>query len=333
MSIELQRYQQTGAVAPHQPHQPEPGGVVALREWAESARAAHAVAESLVQTSFVPEAFRNKPHEATAAILSGAEVGLSPMASLRSFDIISGTAAPRALTLRAIVQSRGHEIWEVETTATRAIVRGRRAGSEQVQESVWNIDRAKGLGLLTKHNWKSQPKAMLIARATAECCRLVAADAILGVPYAFEELDDGTPEAGERRTAQRRTTRAKATVDRPAPAAASEPEPPALEGPPLPGEEDEDSATPAVTRAQLTKIHAQLGDLKVTERADKLTTVGLLVRRTLESSSDLTKNEASALIEKLDDVLAATEPLREFDLLLSAFEDDDSAPEAGGEQS
>jgi hypothetical protein len=330
MSIELQRYQQTDAVAPYQPHQPEPGGVVALREWAESARAAHAVAESLVQTSFVPEAFRNKPHEATAAILSGAEVGLSPMASLRSFDIISGTAAPRALALRAIVQSRGHEIWEVETTATRAIVRGRRAGSEQVQESVWNIDRAKGLGLLGKHNWKAQPKTMLIARATAECCRLVAADAILGVPYAFEELDDGTPEAGERRTAQRRTTRAKATVDRPAAAPNPAPE---LEGPPLPGEEDEDSATPAVTRAQLTKIHAQLGDLKVTERADKLTTVGLIVRRTLESSNDLTKNEASALIEKLDDVLAATEPLREFDLLLSAFEDDDSAPEAGGEQS
>jgi hypothetical protein len=31
------------------------------------------------------------------------------------------------------------------------------------------------------------PQAMLAARATSEVCRLVAADAILGMPYSSEE--------------------------------------------------------------------------------------------------------------------------------------------------
>ena len=185
--------------------------LVSLTEWAQAAQAAHEVAVSLVQTSFVPESFRNKPHEATAAILSGDEIGLSPMAALRSFDVIQGTAAPRAITLRAVVQSKGHEVWQVEATDTRAVFRGRRRGSEHVEESVWTIERARSLGLVGKQNWKNQPKAMLMARATAEVCRLIAADALLGIPYSVEELRDeltvAEPDVAPAapRTAQRRT--------------------------------------------------------------------------------------------------------------------------------
>src|SRR5918997_833288 len=106
--MSLETYQDaSNGVATYQPPAPatRPRTVQRLTEWAESARAAHQVAESLVRTAFVPEAFRNKAHEATAAILAGDEVGLSPMASLRAFDIIQGTAAPRAITHRAVVQS------------------------------------------------------------------------------------------------------------------------------------------------------------------------------------------------------------------------------------
>ena len=142
------------ALAPYQSTPAEltrPRTVQRLTEWAESAQAAYSVAEKLVKTSFVPEAFRDKPHEATAAILAGDEVGLSPMASLRAFDIIKGTAAPRAITHRAVVQSRGHEVWQVEATDSRAVFRGRRAGSEHVEESVWTIDRARKLGVGLEH--------------------------------------------------------------------------------------------------------------------------------------------------------------------------------------
>ena len=164
--------------------------VARLSEWAQSAEAAYVVAERLVQSSFVPAGFKGKPIEAAAAILAGSEVGLSPMAALRSFDVIQGQAAPRAITLRAIVQSFGHEV-VVESTATRCLMRGRRRGSSEWQQSLWTLDRAKDLGLTSKDGWKKQPTAMLVARATSEICRLVAADAILGIGYTTEELNDG----------------------------------------------------------------------------------------------------------------------------------------------
>jgi hypothetical protein len=176
-------------------YQPEPVDLPAVFEsdlirWARDAREAHAIATSLVTTSFVPDSMRGKPHEAAAAILTGAEIGLTPMAALRSIDIIQGTPAMRAHALRGLVQSRGHDVWVHEATGSRAVVQGRRKGSQAVQESVWTLDRAKALGLLNKQNWKTQPQAMLVARATSELCRLIASDVLLGIPYSVEELDD-----------------------------------------------------------------------------------------------------------------------------------------------
>lgn len=164
--------------------------VARLAQWAQAASATHQMATTLVQTSFVPQAFRGKAVEATAAMLAGAEVGLSPMASLRSFDVIQGTAAPRANTLRAIVQSMGHQIRVVESSDTVAIVEGCRRGEDTWQRSEWTIERARRMKLTGKDNWQNQPQAMLVARATAECARLIASDAILGIPYAAEEISD-----------------------------------------------------------------------------------------------------------------------------------------------
>jgi len=202
-----------------------------LMQWVETARAVQQIAVGLVRTSFVPAAFKNKPDEATAAILAGHEVGLDPIASLHAFDIINGTAAPRAVTLRAILQSLGHDIWIEEQTDTRAVVKGQRKGSARVHTSEWDLKRATGLKLTGKDNWKSQPKAMLIARATAECCRMTASDAVMGMPYSAEELLDATPKP-IRATATRapRTIREAASAE---PAAEPAAEPP-TDAPPDP---------------------------------------------------------------------------------------------------
>lgn len=163
---------------------------VQLAQWAQAADAAYRLAESLCATQFAPAAYRGKPLEGAAAILAGAEVGLSPLASLRAFDNIQGTPAPKAITLRAIAQARGHEIRVLESTPDRAVVAGRRKGDEDWQSSTWTIERAQQMGLTTKAQWKQQPAAMLVARATAEVCRWVASDAIMGMPYTAEEIRD-----------------------------------------------------------------------------------------------------------------------------------------------
>lgn len=162
-----------------------------LEQWAHDARQAYAVAESLAKTSFAGQ-FKGKPEEITAVILAGQELGLKPMASLKSVDIIQGTPALRAHAMRAVVQAQGHEIELVESTNDRCVMRGRRKGAEEWQTVEWTTERAEKLGLLGKDQWKKQRPTMLIARATGEMSRLIASDALHGMPYVVEELEGYT---------------------------------------------------------------------------------------------------------------------------------------------
>lgn len=297
--------------------QPVTARVRSLVEWRDEAQAAHALATGLVDTSFVPKQFRGKPIEGAAAILAGSEVGLSPLASLRSFDVIEGTASPRALTLRAIVQSLGHSLIVVESTEHRCVIRGRRRGEQEWQESVWTIQRAQRLKLTGKDNWQKQPQAMLLARATAECARMIAADALLGIPYTLEELADEVAVELEPRTRTVRRQQPAAVEAAPAPAAPAVAPPAARSDgyagrpvedtglPPLPGEDATESAAGpggdrAATAAQLKKMGAVFGALTVTDRAERLALTSRIVGRGITTASDLTRDEAKTLIDTLE---------------------------------
>lgn len=83
------------------------------------------------------------------------------------------------------------------------------------------------------------------------------------------------------------------------------------------------------TQTQLTRIHAQLGELGVKERAEKLPVVSTLIGRQLGSSSELTKDEAEWLGKQLKGVLADDEPARAFDDWLSEMRI--AAQQSGGE--
>lgn len=169
-----------------EPTTPQQTGT-AMETWAREARVIAQVAESISKTSFAGQ-LRGKPDEVTAVILAGNELGLKPMAALKAVDIIQGTPALRAHAMRGLVQSHGHEIELVESSPEHCLMRGRRKGAERWQEVEWPIARAAKLGLTDKAEWKKQPQTMLIARATGELCRLIAADVLHGMPYAAEEL-------------------------------------------------------------------------------------------------------------------------------------------------
>ena len=147
---------------------------VSLREWAIDLEAAAGIARAIVGTPFVPDQLRIwiNPAErdpakkmldvdqtvatVSAVLLAGQELALPPMASLRAFTVIRGTVAMYAVAARALLLSHGHEIIIRESTSTRAIVDGRRAGAEQWQRSIWDIDRAKIAKLYPGHpdgNW------------------------------------------------------------------------------------------------------------------------------------------------------------------------------------
>lgn len=188
-------------IATQQETPPAPTDMSALMLWARDANQAHRIAQMLAKTSFVPASLRGKAEDITAALLAGQELGLQPMATLRSIDIIQGTPALRAHAMRGLVQSHGHKVWIVEQGPTRVVMRGARrivtlmgaAQYEPEQEVVWTLDRASQLGLIGKPEWKKQPATMLTARATGEICRLIASDVLYAMPYAAEELDEEQP--------------------------------------------------------------------------------------------------------------------------------------------
>jgi len=160
-----------------------------LAVWADDMQVAGELALKLKATSHA-KSFAGNTAEIAMAILAGAELGLKPIAALQSFDVIQGQPRPRAHAIRGMVQSRGHSVQVVEASATLVRMRGRRRGEQEWQEVVWTIERATQLGLTSKDQWKKQPETMLKARATAEICRLIAADVLHAMPYAAEEVDE-----------------------------------------------------------------------------------------------------------------------------------------------
>jgi hypothetical protein len=185
------RPEPTAELAVHQAGQYADASVARLARWAEQADAAVRIADLVVNTTMCPRAYRGKRDEAAAAILAGAELNLNPMASLRAFDDIQGTPAPKAITLRAVVQARGHDLEIAEAGPTRAVARGRRKGSENWQTVEWTIERATQAGYPAKNaRWKADPTAQLVARATAELARWLDSAAIMGLPISAEEIAD-----------------------------------------------------------------------------------------------------------------------------------------------
>lgn len=184
----IQPHEAPAEVATRDAHPPAESPAADLIAWAEEARHAHQIAQSLAKSSFVPASMKGSAENVTAAILAGRELGLQPMASLRSMDIIQGTPALRAHAMRGLIQSHGHSVQLVESSPTRCVMRGRRRGEAEWQEVTWTIERAAQLGLTGKDQWKRQPQTMLEARATGQICRLIASDAIHAMPYASEEL-------------------------------------------------------------------------------------------------------------------------------------------------
>jgi hypothetical protein len=312
----------------------DPEAALSLRGWAEEAQAAAGIARALAPTAFVPDhlrvytnpaerdpAKRVLDHDATVAqvtavLLAGQELEFGPMASLRAFVIIRGTVALFAIAARALLLRHGHEVIVAESTSSRAIVRGRRAGTDDWQTAIWDLDRAKLAGLFPGHpdgNWRKQTKAMLVARASAEVSRWVAADAMLGLPLIAEEVDDGgagsadydgqaqepasapPPKGGaKRKTGPRAALPSGPPLVVPDPPVA--PEPPSSE--PAPGQ-------PRPTKAQLAKLHAGLRDMHITGAEEGLALVSAWAGRRITSTGHLSRDEMNTVLDRISALLAA----------------------------
>lgn len=283
------RMDQPNGLAVHQNNQHTPT-MVSLVEWAHELQAAASLAEALCRTSFVPKHFAGKPAETAAAILTGFELGLSPMAAVRAIFVISGTPGMYAKSMVAVVQSRGHQVWIPEQSDERVVVRGQRKGSAHVYETVWDRARVVKAKLTGNAKYQENPQQMMVARGQAEICRQVASDALHGIPYAVEEFDD-LPPVTATATVGRVTAAEILGTDEAAP---EQPTPPAE------SQAATEEARGGITTPQSRKMYALLKQTGREDRDVALVYIAGVIDREITSTKDLGVVEAGQVIDALE---------------------------------
>ena len=135
-----------------------------------------------------------KPEEAAMLILTGAELGLSPMLALRGIYVVSGKPVLSADLMVAVIRRSGQcESWRVvESTGDRCTITTRRRGESHDATRTWTMADAKRAGVTGKSVWAQYPAAMLRHRCAADLAREVYPDVLMGL-YDPEELG-GEPE-------------------------------------------------------------------------------------------------------------------------------------------
>lgn len=270
--------------------------------WVDVMGPAAELAERIYRTEFVKGALRGRPEAVLACILAGHEVGVGPLQALAKIDVIDGKPTMSSELMRGLVLRGGHDIWVEENTTTRVTVCGRRVGREFVSKVTWTMDDAQRAGLKGKQNWQKYPRAMLLARATSELCRLMFADVLGGISYSVEELEDGDERPSE--VAVVEAPPARATVKRQArharPQPAELPQAAVVDGPPLPGEDGFDQ--PIGVRGEQLKARAQVVATKARRaKVDRKTAVREATFGEKDSARELTAEEAADTLRIIDE--------------------------------
>lgn len=275
---------------------PQTTAVLSLVDYAAEVEVAYTIAQKLCASQLVPKHFQGKPADGAVAILTGKELGITPIAALRSIFIINNTPGMYAKVMVAVAQSRGHRVWVAEQSDDRVVVKGTRRGEPEVYETVWTPERVKLAGLESNPKYKTSRQQMMVARGQAEIARQVAADALHGIPYSVEELEDMPPIQA---TA---TVRRVSVRDIPvAEPAAVETEPVDIgDAPTVP------QATPEQWSYILDLIRRACGGRATQKVVNEY--LSPMLGRDVSGPKDLTQDEVESVVSKLVDLTNIAEP-------------------------
>lgn len=146
----------------------------------------------VTEGDLVPQAYRGKPANALVAIGLGQAMGLTPAEALYRIDVIQGKPTASAELIASNVRKAGHKL-RVEVDEQAKSVRATiwRADDPEFPHSVVrDMAWAQQMGLSNKDNYKKQPTTMLQWRAISAVARLACSEALYGVTYTPDEVED-----------------------------------------------------------------------------------------------------------------------------------------------
>lgn len=236
------------------------------------------IATSGSGSSILPDVYRGNPANVLIAVNLGASMGLSPAEALYRIAVIKGKPSASAELIAANVRKAGHKlrVRGDESTCTAQIIRADDPDYpfEVTRDMAW----AKGMGLDKNDNYRKQPGTMLQWRAITAVARLACPEALYGVAYTPDELEDARP--------------APATVS----AAAFTPAAPSTEPEPLPVSPDE--AGDLMTDRTRKQMFALFGERGIADE-EQLPGINHVTGKQYESRADLTEADALVVIEHL----------------------------------
>jgi hypothetical protein len=156
-----------------------------------------ALASHLARSGLIPESLRGKPQDVAVVVMTGHEMGLSPLQSLRMISVIRGKPVMDASLIVAQCL-RANDVCAyfalISSDDTQATYETQRVGSPKPTAMSYTFEQAKKARLTNKENWQTYPAAMLRARCSAALARAVYPDLVAGI-YDHDELE---PEPAQR---------------------------------------------------------------------------------------------------------------------------------------
>jgi hypothetical protein len=266
--------------------------------------AAMLYAERLANSGLLKPQYRKQPANVLWAIEYGRMIGLSPMAAITGVHVIEGTPSASAALMSALVRRAGHKL-RVRGDATSATCRIIRSDDPDfVFEATFTIEEARAAGLAKKAVWQSYPASMLKARAISQCCRDACEEVLFGLHYVPEELgaevdEEGIP-VGEVHHVEQSAPAERSRPAQPVEDEWTEPHhasyPVEIDDVEVVGEEPEPMASDAQKKMLHSLITKKLGPQSDADRHGRMSA---FTKRTITSASQLTKTEASQIIDAL----------------------------------
>lgn len=141
---------------------------------------------ALLKSGMIPSHYKT-PEAVLVAVLTGRELGFSPLRAVNTLYVIDGKPSLYAQALKAMAISAGGKFESANWDDTMCTIRATRG--DWVEEYTYTLEDAKKAGLAERDNWRKRPKNMLYARCVAVLINNMFADVVAGLS-AKEVLED-----------------------------------------------------------------------------------------------------------------------------------------------